>query len=1449
MFLRIIILISFLFVVKILSAQNLSWARSMEGTPTAPGSQGYSVVVDKAGNVYITGRFSGTVDFDPSAGTSYLTCNGILNAYILKLNASGNLVWVRSIDGNGSSEGTSIKLDSFGNIYSTGEFKETFDFDPGSGTYTLASVGSFSAYILKLDTAGNFIWAKKMGGSANDNAWSSSMACDASGNIYTCGRFYGTIDFDPGSGVYNLTASSFNIDDIFITKLDSGGNFVWAEKIGGSGVDRGNFITVSPSGNIYLTGSFNDTVDFDPGTSTFMLNSAGNYDAFIAKYNNTGNLIWANNMGGAAVDAGSSIAFDTMGNVYTAGQFAGTADFDPGSGTYYLSTTSSLVSAAFISKLDSNGNFMMARQLGGAAGTLYAYVASIWIGDSGNIYTTGSYQGTVDFDPGSGTFNKTSVGANRLNIFISKLDVSGNFVWVVALGGSSNGFSIRTDKEGNVYVTGSFYGTIDFDPGPATYNLTASFNDIFVLKLCPSPGLSGNISGPTTVCSGKSYTYTINPAYRATGYNWILPPGTTIDSGQNTLSITVRFGTALGKIKVTPYNSCSNGSTDSLSLTIIPPPPLWFSTLPDSTIIRCIADSLQFKAQGDTSFLSYTWYIYDSTNTITDSAFGKNPVLRLTNGKHKVMLRAGNPNTQCEIYTSYIDSVYITRYPGVNASIDSAKISCGKHTVFIHYSSAYADSMKVDWGDGTYIPWHAATGNFTAMHEYYDSSKVYSIKVLAKNTICNTIVILKDTIVIAPKPIAKFFADNSSKTFPIKGCSVLNVDLADSSKNADSVWYKLRNGIIDKLLKVHDMLQDTGWFNIIQYVTNKDGCLDSLIVNNAVYVSPKPVLTIVKDSVYPRCNQNYLRLKITSSFSDQIIINWGDGNTNLLPGAISGISSDTITHYYALPGYYKVRIENKNSYCSVVDSISHMVRNPFQITASNDTTACKGQIVGLWIIASGADSLFTYIFKSPSNTLQNASGIFLVTPDSTITYNIGAINACYGDTLWKQITITVRPPLKLQLNTTDTILCKSSVFTLKASATGGTGKYDFFLKKNNILQQTNTTGSFNITVNSNETFTVVVSDNCTPVKDSLQCDIKVFNELKFNQTQADVYLCEGETLTLKANTNKGSGKVSYEWKDGGGNILSLLDSLYFIPNISTLIILKVTDDCTSIYDSIWVYEFAVSTGSLLGSDVLSGCIPLTVNLETPTLTYSNSQPYEVAWDFGDGNFATQNFDNTTSVLKSKHTYTLTGTYPVKAELRFKNSSIVCKTFTTIIDVLLVPQIILSISPKKITLPGTKCTATLITSNGDSVVIAWGDGYSDYFNTNVNLITQSHDYSDTGHYIVKATAYNKNSCYTETQAGVYFADTFSCYIPNAFSPDKDATNEVFKPIMTYCKSYELTIFNRWGEVVYEAKYIAGKTPEPFWTGEGNASGTYIYILTARDADNIRHNFKGTVMLIR
>ncbi|MGV3613107.1 MAG: SBBP repeat-containing protein [Fluviicola sp.] len=390
------------------------------------------------------------------------------------------LDWAVKLGGSISTDGAvgyNIAVDDSGNTYTTGVFYGTVDFDPGSGSSELTAAGSGDLFISKFDLNGNFIWAKRIGGIGHDIG--SSILVNNSGNVYITGYFKDIVDFDPGNGTVNLTSQAEA--DGFALKLDVNGNFIWAKRWGGFDNDDGISISLDASGNLYVIGSFWETVDFDPGSGTVNITSAGDSDAYLLKLDPNGNFVWVKTFGGSTTDfAAPFVLVDPFGNIYCTGHFTGTIDFNPGAATFNISSIGPDIDA-FVLKLDPNGDFLWAKAMGG---TNVESVTSISVDVSGNVYMLGFFFGTSDLHPGTGVDNHTSAGSG--DVFISKLDSNGDFVWAKRIGGTGldRGFSITTDQNGNVYATGSFSETADFDPGAGIFNLTyLGFYDFFVLRL------------------------------------------------------------------------------------------------------------------------------------------------------------------------------------------------------------------------------------------------------------------------------------------------------------------------------------------------------------------------------------------------------------------------------------------------------------------------------------------------------------------------------------------------------------------------------------------------------------------------------------------------------------------------------------------------------------------------------------------------------------------------------------------------------------------------------------------------------------------------------------------------------------------------------------------------------------------------------------------------------
>jgi len=441
------------------------------------GDEGNDIAVDGAGNIYTVGEFSGTADFNPGAGTNNLTSFGSIDGFVSKLDAFGNFVWVKQLGGTGVDRASAVVVDASGNIYITGSFAGTADLDPGAGTANRVSNGGNDGFAVKLNADGVLQWAHSFGGTTTDSA--GELAIDDAANIYVSGTFTGAADFDPGAGTHNMTPLGGT--DSYVLKLDTSGTFVWAAQFGGQYV-QAQGITVDSQSNVIVGGTYIGGVnDFDPGPGSVTLGSDGVYEGFIVKLTSAGAFVWAAQFRGTATDEIRDVSTDSAGNVYAAGYTNGTIDLDPGVGTTNITAAGAATSDIFVVKLDAAGGFEWGRQATGTASDLPLAMT----GDAaGNTYTTGYFAGTVDFDPGAGTANSTSASGD--DIFVWNLDSDGNLVATRTVAGASSdlAFGIDIDAGGTVFVTGYFFGTADFDPGPGTANRTAAGNqDAFVWKL------------------------------------------------------------------------------------------------------------------------------------------------------------------------------------------------------------------------------------------------------------------------------------------------------------------------------------------------------------------------------------------------------------------------------------------------------------------------------------------------------------------------------------------------------------------------------------------------------------------------------------------------------------------------------------------------------------------------------------------------------------------------------------------------------------------------------------------------------------------------------------------------------------------------------------------------------------------------------------------------------
>jgi hypothetical protein len=317
-----------------------------------------------------------------------------------------------------------------------------------------------------------FSWLHHTGATYNDAG--TNITTDAAGNVYVAGCFRDSVDFNdslPGGSLVGVASN-----DIFLVKYDSSGVFRWSIHLGASGNEYVRSINIDSSGRLLVAGSFEDSIDFDPGTSTAMLYPTGFNSVFMACYDTAGNYQWANIIrGNYTVDA-NDMAVSPSGEIFLLGTFRGTADFDP---SPLSALYNSFFPALYLGRYDSDGNYIsVMRLIDTIVGT------SIDIDLSSAVYITGYFTGAADFDPSPSNAVNFNASATLSDLFIAKYTAAGNYVWARQIGaaGPEEGAAVKSDALGNLYVCGWFNGTVDFDPGPGVQTITSLADDAFVSR-------------------------------------------------------------------------------------------------------------------------------------------------------------------------------------------------------------------------------------------------------------------------------------------------------------------------------------------------------------------------------------------------------------------------------------------------------------------------------------------------------------------------------------------------------------------------------------------------------------------------------------------------------------------------------------------------------------------------------------------------------------------------------------------------------------------------------------------------------------------------------------------------------------------------------------------------------------------------------------------------------
>jgi hypothetical protein len=424
-----------------------------------------SITNDSNNNIYITGFYNGSLSSlylgnfvstpQPNLSSVSLSATSSNTAYLAKYDASGIAQWATKIDGTGTDNGFSVATDSTGNIYITGSYTSTSAVSLNNSITLPATATSSAAFLVKYDTSGLAQWATSINGTSNDIGY--SVVTDSTGNVYIAGQYMSTSTVPLNNGITLPLVSS---SAAFLVKYDTSGLAQWATSINGTGTDIGYSVTTDSIGNVYISGNYtsSNSVLLNNGVT---LPAASTAAVFLVKYNTSGLAQWANRIDGTGSDNGYSVATDSTGNVYIAGNYVSSTVFTLNNG---VTLPAASTGAAFLVKYNVNG---LAQWATTVDGTSIDNGYSVTIDSTGNIYLAGQYASTTSII----TLNNgiTLPVVSNSAAFLAKYNANGLAQWATTVDGTAIdiGYTVKTDTSGNIYFGGSI----------ASSNAPISFKD------------------------------------------------------------------------------------------------------------------------------------------------------------------------------------------------------------------------------------------------------------------------------------------------------------------------------------------------------------------------------------------------------------------------------------------------------------------------------------------------------------------------------------------------------------------------------------------------------------------------------------------------------------------------------------------------------------------------------------------------------------------------------------------------------------------------------------------------------------------------------------------------------------------------------------------------------------------------------------------------------------
>lgn len=1380
------------FVAKYTENGQYLWSFKIGGTNLDEVS---AISVDPQGNVYVNGFFRGQgVDFDPSpTGTALLNSNGEGggdpgyggDVFVAKYNSSGQYLWAFNIGGPSLGDnGTVIVTDQAGNVYTGGYFNASADFDPSANTKILDASNGV-VFLAKYNTDGKYQWAFNFG-ERNGNSHPFGLKIDASANLYVAGYIIGTgLDFDPAPGSTAILNSN-GMHDIFLAKYNSAGQYQWANNIGGAGADVARDIDLDESGNIYLAGDFQYTVDFDPSAKTANLTSAGGADIFIAKYDNDGKYQWAKRFGSSSSDIAWGVAY-TTNNVYLTGSYQGVVNFSPGPAADNL--TSNGGSDIYLTKFDANGNYVCAFGVGGA-GTDEARRMDADL--SGNLYVTGAIgSANIDFDPSAPVKNLSANGIN--DVFAVKYNWPDNPKPAGTITGSNtcNGqpatltftatagtgpFTIEYSTGANLYTKTDVVSGQPFNinpPGSATTVYT-----LVSIKDATKCAATNNVTGITTTVTTSStgttdFTFSQNPCDPKTIQFF--------SAQQNVSNVTWDFGNGVNNSRETnPVVSYSDYGNYTVSMLVT-------NGGCTASVTKELAVSNAPKniiSTGDTTICSAA-----TLHVVTDSGFAS---------CWKSSASINNPETSNLTIAPLSTSTYYlsSMVPGANI-VTNSDFSLGNNAFFSDYMPATTNSKQGEYAVvNVGRDWNGSLCNCGDHTTGTGKMMVINGTSIAGATIWSQ----------------KLSVDvNTNYGFLFWAQSL-------AGSNAPNLKFSINGIVLPNDAVVSGVLGEWQQFHI----TWNSGSLSSItisIINNSTTTSGNYFalddiyfgkVAMVHDSVTVTVTQPPL----VRAGADTVVCSGaafqlnGSGASFYHWSPATGLSDVSIKNPVATPAVATSYILSgyNTPNCIGRDTVQIGVLKGPEITLTNDTTICAGSRLQLsagggtkyqWSSTPGLDSL----------SIRNP----IVSPVSATTYFVQVSNSAGCNTIDSVVVQVAEKPVVSTIN--DTTVCKGAPITLRTSSSA---KSNYSWSPATDLSNSNIPDPIARPA-STHTYVVTAStiEGCT-ASDSVRIAIL---DLPTVSTSGNASICAGSKTNLMAR-----GGSSYLWTPSAGLSDNNISNPVAAPQVTTTYLVSVAgvNGCSN-QDSLKITVRAKPVFSISPRTA-------TICREDPLLlTATGGDDYQ--------------WLNVGSAVTDKGTVTLRPDTSFVYSVRIHDS--VCDQTDTLRSAVTVRPLPVINIQKSNDIDCTNSTARLSAGGGNTYVWSPVTGLSNNHISNPTVSPRV-----TTLYTVKVSDGYGCSSVDSMLVSVNLANNMNGYnLPNAFTPNQDGLNDCFGiKSWGFVEQLEFSIFNRWGVRVFYTKDPAACWDGTFGNLPQD-TGTYVYYITAQSTCGGSFTRKGTFVLIR